>query len=453
MTPQPPHSPELEQAALGSLLIDGDLFKAVEIEPEYFYLAKHRLIFEAMSRLSSAGSDIDLLTVQAELESTNRLADVGGPSYLTLLVTSTADAYNLPSYVAKLRRLWLHRDTLDVSRALAKTGYDKSADVDTQRSDAAARLLQHAATVRQAKPLAALVSHAWDRAVEAKDGEGQTFVPTAFRDLNHVLGGGLRFGEMAILGGVPGIGKSAFALSAAMHMAGSAPGAFFSLEMSDLQVGMRAVAMEAGLNTQYMRQGELSAREWEKFVAAQDTLARLPMYISTGSHTTANIRAGLVRLQQQHGIRWCVIDYLKKINDENPSETARIETISRRLADLAVDLDIALLVIHSITKEAMARVSNSKDGVPHMSDLRDSGQLPYDARVVLFLYQPAKYEKDPQWQNIVILAVAKQNEGPTGAMELVKVPGLPLLKDAAIDAFQDEPQAARGNGQYRRDLA
>ena len=429
----PPHDIEAEEATLGSILIDSSaLLKVVSIlRPDDFYRERNRYCYEACLSLFSRNEAINQVTVTHELESMKRLDDVGGPAYLSHLVSVVPTPLHVVHYANIVSRTATLRRLIDAAGEIAALGYEGGSDSELALSKAEEALFR----VRTHQPARAFVSlrDVLDQYLEEKaaiaeplDGHG---VPLAsgYESLDQLLGG-MQRSDLVILAARPGIGKSSLALNMSLNVArsGGIVG-IFSLEMSREQIAIRLLASEAGVDGHRLRLGLYTEAEEQRIMDAIGSLSELPIYIDdTPLQTVVEMRSKARRLHQEHGLDMLVVDYIGLIQGDGRTQNRvqELSEITRALKGLARDLNVVVVAASQLSRAVEMRPSHR----PQLSDLRDSGSIEQDADVVMFIYREDKYYTEEEWelrfpdkvypQNVAELIVAKHRHGPTGNVNL-----------------------------------
>lgn len=420
----PPHSLEAERAVLGAVLLEPSLLpRAVELlGPEEFYKEGHRKIYAAMLRLFERSEPADLLTVTEELRRAGELDEVGGPATLATLMEEAALATQFATYAVIVREKALLRELIRVGRELVEQGFDEGEDVQTLLDRAEQRLFQisERRLTRAAIPVRSLLTRAIEH-IEAlyHRKELVTGLPTGFPRLDE-LTAGLQRSDFIIVAGRPSMGKTAFALNVAQHVAvrERRPTLIFSLEMSRDQLVQRLLCSEARVDSHRVRTGHLGAGDWDRIVHAAGRLAEAPLFIDdTASLSVLEARAKARRIRAEHGLELVVIDYLQLMQGRSRAENRQqeISEISRSLKALAKELDLPVVALSQLSRAVEVR----GESVPRLSDLRESGALEQDADVIMFLHRPGAYREDPAEENVTELRIGKQRNGPLGTVQLV----------------------------------
>ena len=435
-----PHDLEAEAAVLGSLILDSDAFADVapRLQPEDFYQQKHQLCYAACRELFQRSEVIDQVTLARELHRRQQLEAVGGMAYLSHLVSVTPTSTHAEYYARAVAHTAALRRLIGAGHRIAALGYaDESGDLPQILRQAENLLFQ----VQERQPQDGFISlrqiydqFLEDRADLAEPEDPGQLPPllTGYGDLDQLLGG-LQPSDMLILGGRPGLGKSALAVNIATYAArqGQTVG-IFSLEMSRDQLGLRILAADAAVDAHRLRLGLLSEAEEQRINDSIGELSDLPVYIDdTPFQTILEMRGKARRLAQAPaGLQLLIVDYLQLI--QGPAGSARrgdnrvqeISEISRSLKGLARDLQTPVLTCSQLSR----LVENRPGHRPQLSDLRDSGSIEQDADVVAFLYREDLYWTEEDWQaqfpdleypkDIAELIIAKHRHGPTGSIRL-----------------------------------
>lgn len=407
----PPNDLEAEESVIGAVLMSELAHDALDLlSPFDFYRPAHEHIWNAILDVREAGQPIDAVTVMGKLREYGILDDVGGAPYLHTLVVSTPTAANATHY-AKIvlecskRRAIIRACTLVVQEAY---GGEAGSDVLLEKLTQGTLAVQ----TRAGHTNMTSMKDALDQALENMGEEDGLM--TGFRRLDSMLDG-LKAGQLILIAGRPGMGKTALALNiaATVAMAEGLPVAFFSLEMSQQELAIRLLSSEARVDSSDIRKGNLSP---ERLGRVQDAAARLmeaPLYIDdTAIITPGEIRARARALQAEIGdLGLIVVDYLQLMGGESENRVQEVAQISRGLKILAKDLKVPVIAASQLSRANEHRERKK----PRLSDLRDSGALEQDADVVVFLYRAGVYddEADPSEAEII---VEKNRNGPVGSV-------------------------------------
>ena len=435
-----PHNLDAERSVLGAILLDNHAFNAAGevLKPEDFYGEAHRVIFEAMARLSERSAAIDPVTLAEELGRQSGLERAGGSGYLSALVDGLPRALNVSYYSrivkdkASLRTLISSANSI-INRALS--GEDETDTI----IDEAERSIFEIAEEKVKRGFVSVNDLAPATIRELEDlherKELVTGVPTGFKRLD-VLTAGFQGGDLVILAGRPSMGKTAFALNVAQHVAvrhGGTVGVF-SLEMSTSQLIRRLMAAEAEVDAHKLASGFLSEQDINGLLNALQLLSEAKIFIDdSAAPSLLEMRSKARRLKAEHGLDLLVIDYLQLMGGTGyENRNLEIGAISRALKGLAKELDVPVLDLSQLSRAPETRSEHR----PQLSDLRESGNLEQDADIVAFIFREEVYNPDPGLQGTAELIIAKQRNGPTGIVPLAFLKQYTVFKDRAD---RDEP--------------
>lgn len=448
----PPHNLNAEESLLGAMLLSRDAVNAVAeagVRVEHFYKPAHQHVFDAIRGLLTGGGPVDPVTVADELRRVGLLEEIGGLDFLLQLQNSTPVIGNATRYAkivvdtAALRRL------IGVASEIAEIAYTEPDDVAKALDDAESRVFAVAEervvdSTRPIKDLLLLASEELEKRFESK--VSLTGVPTGFVDLDETLLG-LQPSSLVIVGARPAMGKTAFALNIASHVAqvSNLPVLVFSLEMSHTELTMRFLSSEARVDSKKLRTGAISEAEWSRINSAIGRLDNRLLYLDdNASVTVMEIRAKARRLKAKHnGLGLIVIDYLQLMSG-NSTESRQLEVseISRNLKILARELDVPVIALSQLSR----RLEDRQDKRPQLSDLRESGSLEQDADVVIFLHRPEMFRSekgdaaDNSDKGVAEVIIGKHRAGPTGTIKLVFFGEHTKFENMAR-GFQPEPQS------------
>ncbi|MCL2414013.1 MAG: replicative DNA helicase [Bacteroidales bacterium] len=428
----PPQALDMEAAVLGALMLEQDAAtNAIDIvKPDYFYKPENRTIFEAISMLFNESQPIDILTVTNKLRELGKLEEIGGAYYISQLTNRVASTANTETYARIVEQNYIKRELIRISADITRNAYDETVDVidtlDSAEKDLLAIGEQSFKT--NYSNMGDLVHRAIDEVKSARsheDGISANAVPSGFTALDRITNGFHR-STLIILAARPAMGKTAFALSMARDMAvrQNKPIAFFSLEMSDMELVTRLISSEAGLNAQKLKTGNLQDYEWTQLMTKTDGLSKAPIFIDDSAALNMfELRAKCRRLKQKHDIQMVFVDYLQLMQgsaDTRGNREQEISKISRQLKALAKELKIPVLAMSQLSRAVETRGNSKK---PQLSDLRESGAIEQDADIVMFIHRPEYYgvNEDESGNSMLGMAdilVEKHRSGPTGTARL-----------------------------------
>jgi replicative DNA helicase len=442
-----PANIEAERAVLGALMIDPDAIIKVAnfLRAKDFYRERHGWIYDAMASLNERREPLDFVTLTDELERREQLEEVGGPAYLTDLISSTPTAIYVDHYARIVERTAILRRLISAAGKIAELAYDESQDVDevVDRAEQIIFGISESRIHRDLTPIRAIISDVVERIdFLTRNKDTLMGVPTGFTMLDRLLGG-LQKSDLLILAARPGMGKSSLALSIALNASrhNNARVAIFSLEMSNEQLVERLLSMETAINSHRLRMGDIHEDEWPILLEAANMLGTAPIFIDdTPGATVSDLRTKARRLYAEHGLDMIIIDYMQLMtgssggNGRNENRQQEISYISRSLKSLARELNVPVIALSQLSRAVEAR----SDKKPLLSDLRESGSIEQDADVVLFIYREDYYEEDSEKQNIAEIIIAKHRHGSTGNVSLYFRKELTQFRDLEIQRTELE---------------
>ena len=446
----PPQALDLEEAVLGAMLIDEKgVNEVIDIlSPEVFYKKSHQLIFESIQRLFRESEPIDLLTVSADLKKNKNFEVIGGDFYLIGLSQKVSSSAHIEYHSRIIQQKFIQRKLITISNEIISKSYNESTDVIDLLDEAESKLYDIAQNNIKGSSETAqnLVIQAKNRIEEISKQEGLSGISTGFEKLDR-LTSGWQPSDLIIVAARPGMGKTALALSMARNVSvqKKIPVAFFSLEMSSVQLITRLISSETGLSSDKLRTGKLADHEWQQLNIKVSDLESAPLYIDDSAALTIfELRAKARRLASSHGIKLIIIDYLQLMNlgssNKAGNREQEISTISRNLKALAEELNIPVIALSQLSRAVETRGGTKR---PILSDLRESGAIEQDADIVSFLYRP-EYYGITEWDDDMKtpsegqgeFIVAKHRNGALDSIKLKFVANLGKFED--IDSF-DSP--------------
>jgi len=430
----PPSALEAEMSLLGSMILAGGgnihiIGEVLQIirGPEDFERPAHQSLYEVLAQLYDQNLSIDSVQIVHELRQRGVLEQVGGPDYIVELANGVPIAENAPHYARLVRDTAERRALIQAAGKILKEAYE-SAQPASELVDQAERQIFEIARDRGAdepEQLIALLKQAYDQLDERHEG-GVTLtgLDTGFHELNDYLSG-LQAGEMIIVAARPSMGKTAFALNMAEHIAldNHQPIAFFSLEMGKQQLAERLLSSRSGVDGQRMRRNMLGKDEFRRLQVVVSEAYESPMYIDdTPGLSVLELRAKARRLAHEKDIKAVFVDYLQLMSSPGAeSRQQEVSEISRGIKALARELKVPVIALSQLNRNPAGRADNR----PLLSDLRESGSIEQDADVVMMLHREEYYHKDEAWRienedkiGLAEVIIAKQRNGPTGIVEL-----------------------------------
>ncbi len=387
---QPPQDLPAEQSVLGGMLLSKDAIADVveALQGPDFYRPAHQVIFDCILDLYGRGEPADAITVAAELNRTDQLSKMGGAVYLHTLIASTPTAANAGYYAAIVAEQAVLRRLVEAGTRVVQLGYGAAGgkgDVD-DIVDRAQQEIYDVTEKRMSEDYSRLediLQPTMDEldAIASRGGVSRG-VPTGIRDLDE-LTNGLQAGQMVVIAARPGVGKSTLGLDIARSASVKhhLPAAIFSLEMSKHEITMRLLSAEAKVPLHHMRAGTLSDEDWSKLARRMGEIADAPLYIDDSPNMTMmEIRAKARRLKQRNDLKLVVIDYLQLMTSGKRVESRQQEVseFSRALKLLAKELEVPVIAMSQLNRGSEQR----QDKKPMLSDLRESGCLPAETRIL-----------------------------------------------------------------------
>ncbi len=401
----PPQAIDLEEVVLGAMMIDKKgVDEVIDIlSPDAFYKDAHKHIFEAIFKLFENSEPVDLLTVSSQLKKDAKLDSVGGDFYLISLTQRVSSSAHIEFHARIILQKFIQRSLIKISNEIIEEAYDETKDVFDLLDNAEAKLYEvtQGNVKKSTETAQSLVIQAKKKIEEISNKEGLSGIPSGFTKLDK-LTSGWQPSDLIIVAARPGMGKTALTLTMARNIAvnSNIPVAFFSLEMSSVQLITRLISSETGLSSEKLRTGKLEKHEWEQLNVKVKTLEKAPLFIDdTPSLSIFDLRAKARRLASQYGIKMIVIDYLQLMtaggSQKGGNREQEISTISRNLKALAKELSLPVIALSQLSRAVETRGGSKR---PLLSDLRESGAIEQDADIVSFIYRP-EYYKIEEWDD------------------------------------------------------
>ncbi|MCI8293718.1 MAG: replicative DNA helicase [Hespellia sp.] len=425
----PPHSVEAEQSVIGAMLLDKDaIMTAAElISGDDFYQTAYGILFDAMVELFNEGRPVDPVTLQERLKEKNTPPEISDMEFVRELLVSVPTSANIGYYAEIVQNKSTLRRLIKVNKEIANTCYlgQEPMEVILETTEKRIFELLQTRNTKEYTPIKEVVLEALDRIEKASKTNGNvTGIPTGFIDLDYKLSG-LQQSDLVLIAARPSMGKTAFVLNIAQHVAfrQNKHVAIFSLEMSKEQLVNRLFALEAHVDAQRLRTGNLNDTDWEKLIEGAGVIGKSKLIIDdTSGISVSELRSKCRKYKLEHGLDVIIIDYLQLMTGSarrsNESRQQEISDISRSLKSIARELNVPVIALSQLSRAVEQRT----DKRPMLSDLRESGAIEQDADVVMFIYRDDYYNPDSKDKNIAEIIIGKQRNGPIGTVRLAWLP-------------------------------
>ena len=421
----PPHDISAERSVIGSMLMDRDAISEVSaiLTKEDFYNTQYGIIFDAMVELYDEGKPVDEVILGEKLREKGAPEEVSGLSFLGEILANVPTAAFAKDYAGIVKDKAYLRRLIKLSDSVSAQAYEGSDSVDTIMENAESNifaLMQQKSGSKDFQPIRNIVVNVISEIEAASQNKGKiNGLRTGFTDLDNMLTG-LHGGELLLVAARPAMGKTAFVLNIAHHVAVKerVPVVLFSLEMSREQLVTRLVAVDSMVEARSLKTGDISDGDWTKIIKSADDLAKVNVFIDDNSSITMpELRTKCRKLKQTEGIGLIIIDYLQLMSSNGKVESRQlfISKVSRSLKSLARELNVPVIALSQLNRA----VDSRPDHRPVLADLRESGAIEQDADVVMFIYRDDYYNPDTtEKPGVAEIIVAKQRNGATGPVEL-----------------------------------
>lgn len=445
----PPQAVEIEEAVLGALMLERDaLTNVIEIlKPQSFYKDSNKTIFEAIVQLFNNSEPVDIKTVVHQLRKNGQLELVGGAYYVSELTTKVNSAANIEYHARIIAEQSIKRELIRISSEIQSDAYEDTMDVFKLLDKAEQSLfdISESHIRKNYDKMSSLLHQAIEEIEKKKDRkDGLTGVPSGFTALDRVTSG-WQPSDLIIIAARPGMGKTAFVVSAMRNAAvdHKKPVAIFSLEMSSIQLVNRLISSEAELESDKIKRGDMADYEWEQLLHKTSRLSDAPIFIDdTPALSILELRAKSRRLVAQHGVSLIIIDYLQLMSGDaskngGGNREQEIASISRALKGIAKELNIPVIALSQLSRAVETRGGDKR---PQLSDLRESGSIEQDADMVMFLYRPEYYgmtqdENGMPLNGVGEVIIAKHRNGKLEDVRLKFIGKFTKFEDLDVSTF------------------
>ncbi len=427
ITRTPPNAIDAEKALLGGLLLESSAIEDIVEEglrPDDFYHTNHGLIYKAIRELFEEAEPIDTLTTINRLQMKGQLEHIGGAGTVAQISALVPTAAHVRAYARLIREKSVLRTLINTATNVVESAFLQNERVEdiVDKAEAAIMAIRESNQRKGVIPMNELVTMAVKRLEQAFENKSAvTGIPTGFADFDKKTAG-LQEGDLIIVAARPSMGKTAFTLNMASHIAmrEKAGVGFFSLEMSSEQLVQRMIGAEGRIDLSRLRRGQIKNTEWAELARAAGELSEAPVFIDeTPSLGIAEMRTKARRMVYDHGVKILMIDYLQLMHGPPGTDNKATEVgeISRGLKSIARELKVPVIALSQLNRAVEQRT----DKRPMMSDLRESGAIEQDADMICFLYREEYYLKDKTPEDkigVAELIIGKHRNGPTGTVEL-----------------------------------
>ena len=432
-----PHSLEAEQSVVGAMLMDKDaIMTAAEIvSREDFYQTAYGILFEAMVELFNEGKPVDLITLQERLKEKDVPPEITSLEFARDLLTAVPTSANVKYYAEIVMEKSMLRKLIKLNEEIENMCYLGRGSLEAVLETTEKRVFElvQKRNTGDYVPIKQVVLNALDKIEKSSKTKGTvTGIPTGFIDLDYKTSG-LQPSDLILVAARPSMGKTAFVLNIAQHVAfrSNKTVAIFSLEMSKEQLVNRLFSLESQVDAQLLRTGNLKDSDWEKLIEGAGVIGKSKMIIDdTPGISISELRSKCRKFKLEQGLDLIIIDYLQlmtgRVGGRAESRQQEISDISRSLKGLARELNVPVIALSQLSRA----VEQRPDHRPMMSDLRESGAIEQDADVVMFIYRDDYYNKDTDMKNIAEIIIAKQRNGPIGTVNLAWLPNYTKFANA-----------------------
>jgi len=460
----PPQAVEIEEVVLGALMLERDaLSNVIDIlHPESFYKESHQSIYQAIVDLFNHSEPVDIKTVTHQLRKNGKLELVGGAYYISQLTAKVNSAANIETHARIIAEQSIKRELIRISSEIQQDAYEDTMDVFKllDRTEQSLFEVSESHIRKNYDKMSSLLHQAIEEIQIRKDKkDGLTGVPSGFTALDRITSG-WQPSDLVIIAARPGMGKTAFVVSALRNASvdfGHAV-AIFSLEMSSVQLVNRMISAEAELESEKIKRGDLADYEWQQLIHKTKKLSESPIFIDdTPALSILELRAKCRRLVSQHGVKLIIIDYLQLMTGDSSkmgggNREQEIASISRALKGIAKELNVPVIALSQLSRAVETRGGDKK---PQLSDLRESGSIEQDADMVIFLYRPEYYgitqdEAGLPLNGMGEVIIAKHRNGKTDTVPLKFIGKFTKFADMDIQSSfnQPFPRSTSGNTDF-----
>ena len=422
-----PHNLEAEQSVIGSMLMDREAITIAseQIMGDDFYSKQYGILFDTMVDLNDSGKPVDLVTLQNRLKEKGVPPEISSLEYIKDIMSAPITSANIKHYAKIVADKSMLRKVIRAVEEIANDCYAQNDSVDVLMDQTEKKVFDIIQKRNSGDfvPIRQVVMNAMNMIEEASKNKGAvTGIATGFLDLDYKTAG-MQPSDLILVAARPSMGKTAFVLNIAQHVAfkDNKAVAIFSLEMSKEQLVNRLMSLESKVNSQAIRTGNMKEDEWERLIESADVIGRSKLLIDdTPGISIGELRSKCRKFKLEYDLQMIIIDYLQLMTGtgKNESRQQEISDISRSLKALARELKVPVIALSQLSRA----VEQRPDHRPMLSDLRESGAIEQDADVVMFIYRDDYYNKDTEMKNVAEIIIAKQRNGAIGTINLAWLP-------------------------------
>lgn len=426
-----PNSLEAEQALLGCILLDNDAQMEIfaKLYPDDFYTESHKNIYDSMLKIYNKSIPVDFVTLTNQLEVEKKLETIGGIDYITYLTNVVPSAANFQHYMDIVKNNSIRRHLIFESQEIIRNAFDsENGEQAMQFAEKKVFDLSQKETASDlelvGKPGGTLTNVLKQISELAENKGKMRGIPTGYKEFDAITNG-LQKSDLVLLAARPGVGKTSFAMNIAVNAAvnDEKKVAIFDLEMSREQLMQRALSSLAKVNLGHILKGDMDSEEWKRIWTAEKKLAQSAIFVDDSSMVTPfEIISKCRKLKMTEGLDLIVIDYLQLMTmgkNSRDSRNQEVSDITRTLKVAAKELNVPIILLSQLSRAVELR-QGFEGHKPVLSDLRDSGSIEQDADIVLFLYNPEKYNdvSTDDEPGTTYLLISKHRSGSTGEVKL-----------------------------------
>ena len=425
----PPQAVEFEELVLGAAMLEKDVYYKIAdiLDEKMFYKESNGIIFSAIKQLAVNAESVDMVTVMEQLRKNNKVEEIGGPAYIANLTKSVGSGAHAEYHARIINQKFIQRELIRISSEIQERSFEDSEDVSDLLNFAEKEIFDIAQGIdkKETQPINVIIDEALELIAEAsKRDDGLSGLASGFTELDKVTSGWQK-SDLVIIAARPAMGKTAFILSMTRNMAvhHDLGVAFFSLEMSSVQLVNRMIVSTTHLDHKKIKNGRLEKWEWKQLEEKIEGLQKAPIFIDdTPALSIFELRAKVRRLKSQFKIDIIMVDYLQLMrgSDNSGNREQEVSMISRSLKAMAKEFNVPVITLSQLNRSVEMRGGDKK---PQLSDLRESGAIEQDADMVMFIHRPEYYgltenADGEDTRNLAELIIAKHRNGETGTVKL-----------------------------------
>lgn len=437
----PPHNIDAERSVIGGLLLDNDAYDKIHtLKPIEFYSHTHEQIYRVVCEMLQDRKQVDVLTLAEILDARGLLVEIGGVAYLGALVQNTPTAANIQRYAEIVQEKSNLRSLIKIAAKMQDDAYSQaSTNAILDRAQAEIMSISERRQTSEPQMVGDLLADRFEHFDSLYMGKVNP-LSTGLRDLDAKLGGGLKGGQLVVVAGRPGMGKSALAVQIAEAIqTQEKAGVIYSCEMPNAQIVDRIISAHSKVSSETFQSGKFQDEDWDKLTSSLPKIQMMNLLVDDKSFKVNEIASKSRTVSRKYGLGVIVIDYIQLLEGTGDNREQQVASISRGLKRLAIELDIPIIALTQLNRGVEARA----DKRPMMADIRESGAIEQDADLIIAVYRDEEYYPDSIDKGTAELLILKNRTGKTSKVRTTFIGAQTRFYDFIGEQWPDRPETKK----------